>query len=406
MIKIVADNKIPFLKGVFEKHARVVYLPGREISRAHLTGADALIVRTRTKCNERLLEGTPVKYIATATIGYDHIDGNYCRSRGILWSNAPGCNSGSVMQYVASALAYISERTGRGFGDLTIGIIGVGHVGRKVEKLCRALGMRVLLNDPPRAREEGDAHFEPLDRLLRASDIVTMHVPLNRTGADRTFHMADGPFFERMKRGGWFINTSRGEVMNTLALTGALESRRPGGAVIDVWENEPYIDHDLLLLADIATPHIAGYSLDGKANGTVQSVRAVSEFFGLGIGDWYPEVPEPEFPVVNLGEGSGLAGGKGDAMGAGTLTDTRGLQIAGDAADTGQDAGMDKMISRLFIHTYDILADSDRLKESPGDFERFRDEYPPRREFSAYRVRVPAQEDGMLSVLRELGFGV
>ncbi len=409
MIKIVADNKIPFLKGVFEKHARVVYLPGREISRAHLTGADALIVRTRTKCNERLLEGTPVKYIATATIGHDHIDGDYCRSRGISWSNAPGCNSGSVMQYVASALAYISGRNGSRIRELTIGIIGVGHVGRKVERLARTLGMRVLLNDPPRAREEGDAHFEPLDRLLRASDIVTMHVPLNRTGADRTFHMADGPFFERMKRGGWFINTSRGEVMNTLALTGALESRRPGGAVIDVWENEPYIDHDLLSLADIATPHIAGYSLDGKANGTAQSVRAVSEFFGLGIGDWYPEVPEPPFPVVNLFECSGGIRGKGAARVAGASNGT-GVGICGKGipatGGTAVKPDIDKLIGRLFMHTYDIIADSDRLKEAPGDFERFRDEYPPRREFCAYKVKLPRQDRQAMRLMRQLGFGM
>ncbi|TVR73058.1 MAG: 4-phosphoerythronate dehydrogenase [Marinilabiliales bacterium] len=391
-MKIVADNKIPFLKGVLEKYARVVYFPGREISRQHLADADALIVRTRTRCNERLLEGTPVKYIATATIGHDHIDGDYCRARGISWSNAPGCNSGSVMQYLASALAYISEKSGRGFGDFTIGVVGVGHVGRKVERLARTLGMNVLLNDPPRAREEGGAGFEPLDRLIRASDIVTMHVPLNREGIDKTFHMADGPFFEKMKRGGWFINTSRGEVMNTLALTGAMESGRLAGTVIDVWENEPWIDRDLLSLTDIATPHIAGYSLDGKANGTAQSVRAVSEFFGLGIVDWYPEVPEPADPVVRI------ALGTGDAMGAGVLIG------AGANGGGAVISDIDKLTGRLFLHTYDIVADSNRLKEAPDDFERFRDDYPPRREFGAYTVQVSGGDGGIGKTLRELGF--
>ncbi len=413
MIKIVADNKIPFLKGVLEKYARVVYFPGREITRQHLAGADALIIRTRTRCNERLLEGTPVKYIATATIGHDHIDANYCRSRGISWSNAPGCNSGSVMQYAASALAYIREKNGRGFGDLTIGIVGVGHVGRKVEKLARTLGMKVLLSDPPRAREEGDDGFEPLDGLLRASDIVTMHVPLNREGADRTLHLVNGWFFGRMKRGSWFINTSRGEVVNTLSLIGALESGKLAGTVIDVWENEPYIDRDLLALADIATPHIAGYSLDGKANGTAQSVRAVSEFFGLGVGDWYPEVPAPADPVVSIVDGAtgnGRAMGAGASKGPGVAIGGKGNPATGGASVTLGTTGSegitwtDNLIGKLFMHTYDILADTARLKEAPDDFERFRDEYPPRREFGAYKVELPGQEGEIVRVVRELGF--
>lgn len=371
MIKVVADNKIPFLKGVLEQVAGVVYFPGREIGKNHIEDADALVVRTRTKCNGELLGGTEVKYIATATIGFDHIDAEYCRKNGISWNNAPGCNSGSVMQYIASALACISDKSGKGFGDLALGIVGVGHVGKKVERLARTLGMRVLLNDPPRERTEGGNGFVCLEELLEQSDIVTMHVPLNREGRDRSFHMAGERFFGRMKKGTWFINSSRGEVMDSMALTGALRRGDLAGCVIDVWENEPDIDKELLDLADIATPHIAGYSLDGKANGTAQIVRAVSDFFGLGIGNWYPDVPGPDEPVLTIPCGS---------------------------------AKTDSVIKRAFMHTYDIMADSARLKGDPGSFEKHRDDYPPRREFGAYRISANDEGCPVAISLRELGF--
>jgi erythronate-4-phosphate dehydrogenase len=315
--------------------------------------------------------GTPVKYIATATIGFDHIDTGYCRANGIAWSNAPGCNSGSVMQYIASALACISDKDGRRFGDLTLGIVGVGYVGKKVEKLARILGMKVLLNDPPRERAEGKGSFVSLEALLQGSDIVTMHVPLNREGADRSTHMADRDFFSRMKKGCWFINTSRGQVMNTEALLEALRSGHLAGTVIDVWENEPVIDRELLDRAFIATPHIAGYSLDGKANGTAQSVRSVSEFFKLGIGNWYPEIPAPADAMVFV---------------------KRSLNVP------------DQLIKRLFIQTYDIKADSVRLKARPERFEQLRDDYPPRREFHAYRLNFEDPADPFREKLRELGF--
>ena len=373
MIKIVADNKIPFLKGVLEKGARIAYFPGREISKEHISNAEALIVRTRTRCDGRLLGGTPVRYIATATIGFDHIDTGYCRANGIAWSNAPGCNSGSVMQYIASALASVSDKDGRRFGDLTLGIVGVGHVGKKVERLARVLGMKVLLNDPPRERAEGRGSFVSLESLLEGSDIVTMHVPLNREGADRSLHLADRGFFRGMKKRGWFINTSRGQVMNTAALLETLRSGHLAGTVIDVWENEPVIDRELLAMADIATPHIAGYSLDGKANGTAQSVRAVSDFFKLGIGDWYPEIPAPPNALVPVGE------------------------------DLNQP---DQLIKGVFMHTYDIKADSERLKAGPENFEQFRDDYPPRREFHAYRLGFEEPADPAYEKLRELGFRV
>jgi erythronate-4-phosphate dehydrogenase len=373
MIKVVADNRIPFLEGALEKYARVTYLPAREICPPQVRDADALIVRTRTRCDERLLSGSAVKFIATATIGYDHIDTVYCRDKGIAWTNAAGCNSGSVKQYVASALARIVAQSGKKFGDLTLGIIGVGHVGSKVDRLARLLGMKVLLNDPPRERNEGSGPFVDLSTLLEGSDIVTMHVPLNLTGSDRTFHLAGGDFFSRIRRGGWLINTSRGEVADTVEMKKALESGHLAGAVLDVWENEPAIDSGLLSMVTIGTPHIAGYSLDGKANGTAWSVRAVSDFFGMGI-NWYPEnIPAP---------GDGL------------------IRIEKDHG------GLERLAEKLFLHTYDIEADSAALKLEPQNFEQFRDFYPQRREFGAFTVEFEDLSDPYAEIFRKAGFNL
>ena len=373
MIRVVADKRIPFLEGAFEKYARVTYLPAGDIGPEQVRDADALIVRTRTRCDERLLAGSAVKYIATATIGYDHIDIDYCREKGIAWSNAAGCNSGSVKQYVASALARITALDGSRACDLTIGIVGVGQVGRKVERLARLLGMRVLLNDPPRERAEGGDSFVDLVTLLGGSDIVTMHVPLNRTGRDKTLHLADGRFFSLFRRGGWLINTSRGEVVDTEELKKALQSGQLSGAVLDVWENEPAIDRQLLSMAAIGTPHIAGYSLDGKANGTAQSVRAISDFFGLGI-EWYPEnIPGPRNNRIVIEKDHG---------------------------------GLEGLMQKLFLHTYDIEADSGALKAAPENFERFRDNYPVRREFGAYTLSFDDPSGPEAERFRRIGFRV
>jgi erythronate-4-phosphate dehydrogenase len=354
MIHIVADSNIPFLRGALDDRARVTYLPAPEISRNQLKDADALIIRTRTGCDATLLDGTPVKYIATATIGHDHIDAAYCARKGIHWSNAPGCNAGSVMQYLASALAHVAISERKRFEDICIGIIGVGHVGKKVEQLCRTLRMKVLLNDPPRARKEGPTGFTSLDELLAKADIVSMHMPLLRSGPDISHHLANEDFFNRIKPGAWFANTARGEVMHTEALKNALRAGKLGGAVIDVWENEPEIDHELLKLASITTPHIAGYSLDGKANGTAAAVQAVSRFFKLGLDNWYPhQIPKPAQPVIT------------------SKNDTQSTEA---------------LVHDAFMHTYNILADSNKLKSDPKKFEYFRDNYPPRREFQAYSI--------------------
>jgi erythronate-4-phosphate dehydrogenase len=373
-VKIVVDKKIPFIQGVLEKYADVVYLEGREISRSDLLNADALIVRTRTKCNKELLEGTSVRFIASATIGFDHIDTAFCESTKIVWTNAAGCNSSSVQQYIAGALVFLSEKLNFTLEEKTVGIVGVGNVGSKVAKLCQSIGMKVLLNDPPRERKEGSAGFVSLDTIMEKSDIITLHVPLNRDGNDNTFHIGDESFFSRLRKDQILINSSRGEVVDTGALKSCRRKGMLAACLLDVWEHEPEIDRELLGLVDIGTPHIAGYSADGKANGTSMSVQALSRFFGLDLNAWVPDtVPPPEQPIIEL-----------------------------DCTRLDRQA----VFVRLVQHTYDILTDDRRLRESPQTFEKQRGEYPLRREFTAYTVRLRNAPADDRALARTLGFSM
>jgi erythronate-4-phosphate dehydrogenase len=375
-MKLVIDHKIPFIRGTFEPHAEVLYLPGAEIRKEHLKDADGLLIRTRTRCNEALLGGTPVRFIGTATIGFDHIDTDWCRRQGIQWASAPGCNSGSVAQYITAALLEVAERQGFRLSDKTLGIIGVGHVGSKVERVARILGMKVILNDPPRERTEGKSGFTDLDRLLEKSDIVSLHVPLNRGETDRTLNLVDRHFLERLKPGAILINSSRGEVIHEADLIAWLhekpaipkrEKRQPHlSLVLDVWRNEPDISLDLIGLTAIATPHIAGYSADGKYLGTRMTVDAAAAFFGIKPG---PLSGAPQEQRLHV---------------------------------TRQDGLMPT--SRDYVRAaYDILADDRNLRDSPENFENLRNNYPFRREFPGCRVDpYPAGETGR--ILRELGF--
>jgi erythronate-4-phosphate dehydrogenase len=373
-MKIVADDKIPFLRGALEKYAEVIYLPGKEITREVVAGADALLIRTRTKCNRQLLHGSDVKFIGTATIGYDHIDTGYCEENNIHWTNAPGCNSSSVQQYIASALLSMAIDSDFSLKDRTLGIIGVGNVGSKIAMLARALGMKVFLNDPPRARREGEGEFVTLEKILNEADIVTVHVPLTMSGDDSTFHLFNDAAFARMKKGAWFFNSSRGEVVETAALKKSLDTLHTGGAVIDVWENEPDIDLALLSKAFIATPHIAGYSTDGKANGTSMIVNSLAGFFKLPFNNWYPDnVPLPLFPQIEI-----------DCTGR-----------------TDQ-----SVIHEAVLHTYSIREDDKKLRISPSGFEKHRGDYPLRREFPSYSVSLSNSGGNVRSVLKKLGFSV
>jgi len=372
MLKIIADDKIPYLKGALEKKAEVVYLPGGKINKNDLEDADALIIRTRTKCNRELLEGTSVKFIATATIGFDHIDTAYCEEAGINWTNAPGCNSGSVKQYISAVLLFLAVSRNFSLSEKTIGIVGVGNVGSKIAHIAQILGMNVLLNDPPRARKEGPEQFVELDQIVDEADIISFHVPLVNTGDDQTRHLVDKALLKKLSLDTILINSSRGEVVDNKALLEALSNERIAGAVLDVWENEPEINRDLLELVDIGTPHIAGYSRDGKANGTAMSVQAVSRFFSLGVDHWYPA--NVEAPKENHLE-----------IDAENFTDEQVLMAAIGA-------------------TYDVTRDDADLRKEPALFEVLRGNYPVRREFEYYHLNILNDQYQVQGKLQKLGF--
>ncbi|TAK52856.1 MAG: 4-phosphoerythronate dehydrogenase PdxB [Bacteroidetes bacterium] len=370
---IVADNKIPFLQGALESHADIRYLPAKEITHERVKDADALIIRTRTVCNAELLEHTNVKFIATATIGYDHIDASYCRENNIRWVSAPGCNSSSVMQYVASALLALAKEKSVDLSKRTLGIVGVGNVGKKVARLAELLGMDVLCNDPPRMRTESGLDFVSLDEILAECDIITLHVPLTHQGADTTYRLVNEDFFSQVKKGTILLNTSRGAVVDSSALKQAIKSGTVGATILDVWEHEPEIDRELLQLVDIATPHIAGYSADGKANGTSVCVRAVSDFFNLEMpASWYPEIPQAlqAMNIVIYGNGKSLQ----------------------------------EILYEACLRTYDIRFDDAKLRQSPETFEQQRSDYYVRREFPCYEIVLQHPEREAEFALRNLGF--
>ncbi len=269
-MKIVADAYIPFLKGLLDKVAQVVYLSPDNFTADAVKDADALIIRTRTKCNQDLLQGSSVRFIATATIGYDHIDTTYCQQNGIAWTNCPGCNANSVVNYIHAALTtlYTTEQ----LQALTLGIVGVGNVGSRVARMAQQLGMRVLLNDPPRATKEGASNFVSIETIQQEADIITLHTPLDSS----TYHLINPTFLAACSKTPLLINAARGEVCDTAALL-----HYPGNIVLDCWENEPNISNELLNKVLLGTPHIAGYSVDGKANGTRMAAEAVCRFFGI-----------------------------------------------------------------------------------------------------------------------------
>lgn len=275
-MKIIIDANIPFIKGVLEPYADVVYLHESAIDAEAVKDADALLVRTHTRCNASLLDGSSVKFIGTGTIGTDHIDLPYCASKGIAVVNAPGCNAPAVAQYVVAAIDSLLD--GEPTQGKTLGIVGVGNVGSLVDRWARSLGMKTLLCDPPRARRGDDGDFVDLATVAAGSDIITFHTPLTRTGEDASWHLADKAFFEALKPGTHIINAARGGVIDEAAM---LASDKVGNLAIDCWESEPQVNLKTLDRALIATPHIAGYSRQGKTRATMMIVDALCRHFGL-----------------------------------------------------------------------------------------------------------------------------
>ena len=333
-MKIIVDSHIPHIQGLIEPRAEVLYLDPGDITREAVKDADALIVRTRTRCDANLLDDSRVRFIGSATIGTDHIDLDYCASHGITVRNAPGCNAPAVAQWVFCAIDAWMRQCGIISAEgLSLGIVGVGHIGSIVARWASQLGFTTLLNDPPRENQEGsfDGIFSPLEELQRQCDIITFHTPLTRDGQWPTWHMCDQAFLDGLTRCRLLLNAARGPIADNTAL---LDWH--GDIALDCWENEPNISRELLEKCVVSTPHIAGYSLQGKQRGTAMMLAALNEYCGWDI----------TFPVIEA-----------PATGAAQVT----LDALADS--------------------YDILADTARLKSAPDDFESQRNHYPHRPEY-------------------------
>jgi erythronate-4-phosphate dehydrogenase len=372
---VVADENIPFVADAFGGLGDVRLMPGRAMSAQSVRDATVLLVRSVTRVDGALLDGSAVRFVATATIGTDHVDRAYLKEHDIGFAAAPGSNAQSVAEYVCAALLALQERGLLRLPGATLGVVGVGNVGGKVVRVGQVLRMRVLRNDPPRARREGAEGFSTLDEVVSGADVVTFHVPLERGGEDPTFHLVDAALIDRLGRGAVLVNTSRGAVADTAALKKARQSGRLGALVLDVWEGEPDIDVELMRCADLATPHIAGYSFDGKVAGTRMIHEAACAFLGVDA-SWPEGIPPAEDLRASV-DGERIL----DAVRA----------------------------------SYDICADDARMRRAlelddprarASAFDRLRKEYPRRREFATWRIGATSASRPIVPVLEELGFVV
>ncbi len=383
-MNIVIDENIPFGEEAFSHLGSVKRVPGRQVNSESLRAVEALIVRSVTPVNANLLAETNIRFVGTATSGIDHIDQRYLAQRNIGFADAAGCNANSVAEYVLTAIVAVASRFKIPLAESSIGIIGVGRIGRLVAKKAQALGMTVLLNDPPLARETGDPRYRSLDEALQA-DFVTLHVPLIHDGPDKTFHLIGENQLARMSSSSVLLNTSRGEVVDSLALLNAIELNRLRGVVLDVWEGEPSINWDLVNRATIATPHIAGYSFDGKVMGTAMIYQAACDYFGV--------TPVWQVPAMYS-----------------QPLDCSDREKAIDAHD--QD--LQVLVHQLSTMRYDLHGDDSRMRavlplsssERPSAFDRLRKMYPTRREFFASPVNLIHASPDLISRLTDLGFSI
>jgi erythronate-4-phosphate dehydrogenase len=373
-MRIVADENIPFVKDAFADFGAVETVTGRGISPQPLQDASILLVRSVTKVDSELLAESVVKFVGTATIGTDHIDTAWLQKSAIGFAYAPGSNANSVAEYVITAMVHLAQAQKKRLADLTLGIIGVGNIGSQVLRMAQALGIRCLLNDPPKKKQTGSSVYIPLEQLLAEADVVTMHVPLIRQGENATFHLANQEFFAAMKAGAIFINTSRGGVVNEQHLV--RNRPRLGGVVLDVWENEPEISTDTLAIADIATPHIAGYSYDGKVRGTGMLLDAASAFF-FKSKSWNVQAVLAGEPVTVL-----------ELTGASNVVHTAVTSVCPLLRDNEAMRGLLR------------LTPAERGKA----FDALRKNYPKRLEFSHFQVNCADPQNRRL--LEGLGFGL
>lgn len=380
-MNIVVDENIPFGEEAFSNLGTVKVLPGREIHWKDLQDTTALIVRSVTPVDKDLLNGTGIKFVGTATAGVDHIDQAYLTQQHIGFADAAGSNANSVAEYVLTALAIIAQKFNITLKGKSLGIIGVGRIGRLVAKNAKVLGMEVILNDPPLARETQEACYRPLNEALQA-DFVTLHVPLIKEGADKTVQLIGEKQLAAMASSSVLINAARGEVVDNLALLNALHNQCLRGAVLDVWENEPSINWELADRVTIATPHIAGYSFDGKLKGTTMIYQALCQYFGV--------TPSWEFKE-----------GKTPTSDPGDVIEAHGHHL-------------EPLLFQLAPRLYDLHRDDARIRslltlppqERSTGFDQLRKNYPIRREFFALPIHLRGTDPAVALDLTNLGFSI
>ena len=377
-MKLIADENISFGKEAFSEFGEVTFAHGREINNDMLKNADALITRSITKVNEELLAGTNVKFVGTATIGTDHIDLDYLKGNGIAFSSAAGCNSNAVKEYVLAAVSHIFSKEGVDLAGKSIGIIGVGNIGSKLAAISESIGLEVVRNDPPLQRETGSNIYSDLEDAL-ACNIISCHVPLNPEGIDKTFHLINEESLRLIKPGALLINSSRGPVVDNNALLARLEKQKDLFSTLDVWENEPGINNDLMNIVNLATPHIAGYSLEGKVNGTTMIYNALCDYLGTDH-SWSPQMPEIQHRQIDISR-----------------------------AESKLD-----LLNALFNHSYPIIEDDKLLREQNSvpehqrgsHFDGLRKNYRFRRELQNYEVSGSQVKKEHRKIITDLGINI
>lgn len=377
-MKIVADENIPQVKDAFKNFGDVILLNGRKISNNDVIDADVLLIRSITNVNESLLKNSKVKFVATATIGTDHVDTEYLQANNIFFADAKGCNAFSVAEYVVCAIAKLFSANEKKFSGKTFGIVGYGNIGTKIAKFANSLGFEVLINDPPLQRMNYPQTFYSFADVLNC-DVVTFHVPLNKSGIDKTFHMINSDTNGAIKSETVLINSSRGPVVQNEILKERITKKKNIFTVLDVWENEPNIDRELLSLVDFGTPHIAGYSLEGKLNGTQIIYNKFCEHFNF-TPNWEPDYPKIDDEIIEI----------------------------------NSERSTEEILNEICSKIYDIKKDSSELKSSANFeeekrkkyFDELRKNYPIRREFNNYTIKLSRNDEKLKEILAALRFKV
>ncbi len=377
MLNLVIDENIAYAKEAFQQFGNVTLVQGRKITNSILSCTDTLIVRSITKVNGELLKNTPIKFVGTATIGTDHVDMNYLSHQEICFSDAKGCNADAVAEYVFTAIFKIAAKENIAIKDKTIGVVGVGNIGSRIARLAEALGMNVLKNDPPLQRTSGRKDFVPLEKIYDA-DIITLHVPLNLDGKDKTVHLFNEENLKLLKNDSIFINASRGQVVDNKALLDIIDKKNLR-VVLDVWENEPDINIYLLKEVKFASPHVAGYSLEGKVNGTLMIYNALCKFLNTKPA-WKPDLPQVENSIIQI-----------------------------DSKDI-----FEKKLNGVFSSIYDIKRDDEQMrnllslpgKERSKYFDSLRKNYPFRREFNNFKINRNSIDDNLYKILKAFRFTI